>query len=143
MTNEISNRHNYGLFDPFWNNFVTDNFNHDSTALHGELKADISESPKAYKAVIETPGLTKKDVKVGYHDDTLTVTADKTSFEDHANEKEDTVMLSERTHSTVQRAFRLPNVAVDKISAKQEAGMLTITLPKQTEHKADFEVDVD
>lgn len=67
-----------------------------------------------YKAIIETPGLTKKDVKVLYRDDVLTVTADKTSFEDHANEKEDTVMMSERTHSTVQRSFRLPNVVVDE-----------------------------
>lgn len=143
MTNEISNRHNYGLLDPFWNNFGIDGFNRDSMSLHGELKADISESPKAYKAIIETPGLTKKDVKVGYHDDTLTITADKTSFVDHANEEEDTVMLSERTHSTVQRAFRLPNVDVKQISAKQTDGILTITLPKQTKHKADFEVDVD
>ncbi|MFO1547728.1 hypothetical protein [Lactiplantibacillus plantarum] len=62
MTNEISNRHNYGLLDPFWNNFGIDGFNRDSMSLHGELKADISESPKAYKAIIETPGLTKKKI---------------------------------------------------------------------------------
>lgn len=143
MMNEIGNRHNYGILDPFWNNLNTDGFNRDNMLLHGELKADISESPKGYTAVIETPGLTKKEIKVGYHDDILTVTADKTSFMDHANEKEHTVMMSERTHSTVQRSFQLPNVAADRISAKQENGTLTIILPKQTEHKSDFEVNVD
>ena len=52
-------------------------------------------------------------------------------------EKKKDYYLSERSYGTVQRSFELPEgVDADKISAKFEKGVLSLSLPKSKEAKA-------
>jgi len=95
---------------------------------------DVSESDNGYEIEAELPGLDEKDIDVAINDDVLTIKGHK-KFE--REEKNKDYYLNERSYGTFQRAFELPaGVDVDKIAAKFEKGVLSVSLPKSKEAKA-------
>jgi HSP20 family protein len=91
-------------------------------------KVEVSEDKKAYEISAELPGVEEKDVKLTLQDDVLTVSGEKKS---EREEKEEGYHVSERSYGSFQRSFRLPDdVNADKISAKFDKGVMTITLPR-------------
>lgn len=123
MTNEIKrNDNNLSLWDTF-SNFWNDAFSR-------EMKTDISEDDKEYIVTVDMPGIDKKNVELSYSDDTLTVHVKK---EEENKEKEKAYIRKERTSMDMTRSFYLENVDENKIEAKMENGVLTLTLPKMKE----------
>lgn len=94
---------------------------------------DLSETPDAYVAIVELPGVAKEDVKVTWGEDVLTVAGEKKIAEE---DKGGQVFRRERLHGAFARSFRLPGpVAADRIKAEYRDGVLTLTVPKAEDAK--------
>jgi HSP20 family protein len=89
---------------------------------------DIFEDGEGIKISIELPGLRPEDVKLTIENDTLTIRGEKKQV---AEEKTTKVHRYERTYGSFERSFTLPNtVDADRVIARFEDGVLTVTLPK-------------
>ncbi|HLI14340.1 MAG TPA: Hsp20/alpha crystallin family protein [Alphaproteobacteria bacterium] len=96
-------------------------------------KVDVSETKDGFEIEAELPGVDEKDIAVSLKDGVLIITGEKKA---EREEKKKDYYLSERSYGSVRRAFELPDsVEEDKISAKFEKGVLSITLPKSKEAK--------
>lgn len=99
-----------------------------------EPRIDVAESDKGFEINVELPGIDEKDLDVTASDGMLTVKGEKRSERD---EKKKNYHLSERTFGSFQRSFRIPeSVERDKIAAKFDKGVLTLTLPKSASAKS-------
>ena len=129
MANELSDRFN-GMFHD-WDHFFND-FNHLMPAFSAEsqqLKSDVVDLDDHYEVSVDVPGINKKDINLSYQGDTLTVTARRHSSNTEKDDKGN-IITHERTEGRVQRSYYLPEVALDKIKAQVDDGVLKITLPK-------------
>jgi HSP20 family protein len=91
-------------------------------------RVDTAETESAYEVTAELPGVDEKDVKVSVEDNVLSISGEKKA--EREERKKDYVM-SERSYGSFKRAFTLPdNVALDKVAARFDKGVLRVTLPK-------------
>ncbi len=94
---------------------------------------DIYETNDAVMIEVEVPGMSKDDIKITVEDNVLRIHGEKKL---EREEKDRNYYVVERSYGTFERAFRLPDyVDSEKIKAKFENGVLTITLPKREEEK--------
>ncbi len=102
--------------------------------------ADMVGKPTRYEITAELPGMDEKDIEVKVTDGTLTIRGEK------RHEREETkegYYLAERRFGAFERAFRLPQgVDAGRIEAVLRNGVLTVTLPKIPEAKAETTVAV-
>lgn len=92
---------------------------------------DVAEDDKAFRITAELPGMSEKDIDVTISGDMLTIKGEK---REEKEEKAPNYYVSERRFGFFQRSFALPDgVDRDKIEAKFENGVLTLTLPKTPE----------
>ncbi|WP_251548222.1 Hsp20/alpha crystallin family protein [Limosilactobacillus caecicola] len=129
MANDLQRRD--GLFDNLMNmrNFFDDGFFAPSTANY--MKSDVTESHDGYQVKIDMPGFDKKDIHVNYADGILTVSGHRDTFDDHTDNNGN-IIQSERRYGQMSRSYRLPDVDLDKVSAKYNDGVLALDLPKLT-----------
>ncbi len=101
------------------------------------------EDDKAYIVEVDLPGIDKKDIKVNIDPEnrTLSISGER-KFKNEVK-KEDYYKI-ESSYGKFMRTFSLPeNVDADKIDAKNENGVLTISIPKaQIEAKEVKEIPV-
>ena len=117
-----------GIFNDFFGNEWMENVNNSTPALN------ILENDKEFKVEVAAPGMTKEDFDVKIDDDNnLVISVDKkTETEEH--DEESCYLRREFSYSHFQRRMILPDtVDRDKISAKADNGILTISIPKQEE----------
>lgn len=89
---------------------------------------DISETDKAFELELHIPGVKKSEIDISVENDQLTVSGER-KFETEKNEKN--FHSRESYFGKFSRTFHLPDLAnAEKISANQEDGVLTITIPK-------------
>ncbi|WP_390406254.1 Hsp20/alpha crystallin family protein [Lacticaseibacillus jixiensis] len=133
MANEMMRRNDW-LDDPFFDNLGRHFFGSfmPTQAQSEALKTDITETDTDYVAKVDMPGIDKEDIKLNYQDNILSISAKKSSFNDH-QDKDGNTLMSERSYGAMSRSYRLPNVDDKKIKAAYNDGVLTITLPKLTE----------
>lgn len=94
---------------------------------------DVFEDADGLKIVAELPGLTAADVKLTVENYILTIRGEKKQV---AEEKTTRVHRYERSYGAFERSFTLPNtVDVEKVGARFEHGVLTITVPKAEKAK--------
>ena len=94
---------------------------------------DVFEDANGLKIVAELPGLTREDVKLTVENLTLTIRGEKKQV---AEEQTTKVHRYERSYGAFERSFALPNtVDVERVIAKFEHGVLTVTLPKAEKAK--------
>ncbi|HXV24161.1 MAG TPA: Hsp20/alpha crystallin family protein [Alphaproteobacteria bacterium] len=92
---------------------------------------DISETDTGFRITAELPGMKKEDIEISVAQGLLTIKGEKREARE---EKEKGYYLSERRFGTFQRSFQLPSQAdADRIEAKFDNGVLTLTLPKSAE----------
>jgi HSP20 family protein len=90
---------------------------------------DVKEDDGAFRITADLPGLTEKEVEVSFDDGLLTIRGEKKIERD---EKKDTWHIIERSSGSFARKVSLSAPIDDeKIEAKFEKGVLTVTLPKQ------------
>lgn len=92
---------------------------------------DLKEDDGAVVLTAELPGMAEGDIDVEVKNGVLTLKGEKKhEYEDNKDE----VQIMERRYGQVQRSLRLPEgVEPEKISAKFENGVLTVTMPKKPE----------
>lgn len=114
-----------GLWNRFWNddifsNLVTDNL----------PAANVTERDAEYKVDLSLPGFDKKNINIEIDKNVLKVSARQEASKEEKDAK-DRVLRSEFSSSSFERNFVMPeNIDTANISAKQENGVLSITLPK-------------
>lgn len=95
-----------------------------------EMKCDIYEDKNEYHIDMDIPGYDKKDINIEVKDGYLTVKASKKTEENEENKKKHYIRR-ERSYGEYERSFALGDVDSDKINAKFDKGILSITIPKQ------------
>ncbi|MDH4043562.1 MAG: Hsp20/alpha crystallin family protein [Gemmatimonadota bacterium] len=91
---------------------------------------DVRETKDAIEMVAELPGLRLDDVEVSIENNVLTVAGEKKQEVTDGNAEAE-YHLIERRCGRFERRFTLPRtVEAEKISARFEHGLLTVTLPK-------------
>jgi HSP20 family protein len=94
---------------------------------------DIVEDADQYSLSFDLPGVEKKDVKMNFADNMLTVSGERKSMEER---KDLTCHRVERTFGKFYRSFTFPTmVSAEKINASYKDGVLTVTVPKAEESK--------
>jgi len=90
---------------------------------------DISEDENAFTLLADIPGVDPKDIEISMEKGVLTIKGERHS--ENIEEKENYRRI-ERQSGQFYRRFTLPDSAdADKIEAKSEHGVLTVTIPKQ------------
>jgi HSP20 family protein len=114
----------------------------ESAALTWTPDVDISETKDEYAVVVESPGMSKDDIKISLHENVLSIKGEKKQEE----VKEGTnYHRTERVWGVFHRSFTLPStVRADKVAAVYKDGVLRVALPKAEEAKAkDIAVKVE
>lgn len=94
---------------------------------------DIVEEGDGLGISLELPGLKPEDVKITLENFVLTVKGEKKQVV----EEKGTVYRYERSYGSFERSFTLPNtVDTDKVNAKFENGVLTVSIPKSEKAKS-------
>jgi HSP20 family protein len=118
------------LFDDVWNGFG----NRWPTLMEGRFSwpsVELSETDKALKVTAELPGMDEKDVQVELANGVLRIRGEK-----RVESEGDGKVFSERYYGSFERQIPLEGVQEDKVEASFRNGVLTITLPKSDEAKA-------
>ncbi len=90
---------------------------------------DISENDVEFKLVADIPGVNPDDIDISMEKGVLTIKGERNT---ETVEEKENFRRVERQSGTFYRRFTLPDSAdSDKIAAKSEHGVLTITIPKQ------------
>ena len=96
---------------------------------------EIVEKDDALLVTAELPGVKKDDVDITLEEGILTIRGEKKE-EITKDEKDNKFHMWERKYGSFQRSFTLPNeVEAEKIAAKFDNGILTLTLPKTEKAK--------
>lgn len=92
-------------------------------------KTNINESDSAYELTMEMPGVEKKNVDVAIEKDEITITGG------HTEKTESKGLLRREIRSQrFRRTFVLDgSIDREKVTAKLENGVLTVSLPKKGE----------
>lgn len=94
---------------------------------------DVYEDKDNFVVKAELPGLKKEDIEVSLHDGSLSISGERKT---ESKREEGEVYRAERFFGRFQRTVTVPTaVAVDKVKAAYNDGVLTITLPKTEEAK--------
>ncbi|MBU0474929.1 MAG: Hsp20/alpha crystallin family protein [Bacteroidetes bacterium] len=129
---EFDNKHN--LIQKYFDDLATMKSSFNENAF--SPKINISEKENQLIINAEIPGVKKENLKITLQDNILTIEGEKKN-ESEANEIK--YLLSERNYGSFKRSFTLQeNIDSDKVKAKFEDGVLSITLSK-IEEKAPVE----
>ena len=94
---------------------------------------DVKETDTQVVVKAEVPGIEAKDINISVTGDVLTIKGEKKS---EREEKEENYHIVERSYGSFSRSLALPGaVKLDKIEAKYDKGVLTVTCPKKEEVK--------
>ena len=122
-------------FDSMLGRFFGGNLNDDGGSRFSPYSVDVREDADHLYVEAELPGFRKEDVDVTLENQMLTISAER---KESNEKKEDQAgwLLRERRNARFMRSFTLPATVSDqKVDAKLNDGVLTITLNKREETK--------
>ncbi|MGN6109602.1 MAG: Hsp20/alpha crystallin family protein [Kofleriaceae bacterium] len=94
---------------------------------------EVKETNEAFVLRADLPGVSEADLDIAVHNNVLTVSGSRQSEERKEGE---TYALYERQFGSFSRSFSLPDQADgDRIGAKLDNGVLTLTIAKKAEAK--------
>ena len=113
-------------------NFDDDDFfgNLNFTNFTNSPKVNVKETDKAYEIEIANPGFSKEDTKITIEDGVIYVNMTCETKKEDDNKYH----VRQWSKSSYSESWNIPeNVIEDQITAKNNDGVLTITLPKKEE----------
>lgn len=91
--------------------------------------AEVHETKNMYSIKFDLPGVSKEQIKIDLHENTLTVSGERS--EERKNDDKKT-HLSEIYYGSFSRSFTFPlSVDAEKVEAKYDKGVLTVDVPKK------------
>ena len=91
--------------------------------------ADVMETDKEIRLTVEMPGMRPDEIRIEAENNVLTISGEKR--EERSEGEDGSYQLTERRFGRFSRSFVLPrDVESDRIDARYENGVLTITIPK-------------
>jgi HSP20 family protein len=121
------------LFDDVFRGFGSPG--HLSTPLmegqFGWPRLELTETDKAVTVSAELPGLSEKEVQVEMANGVLSIRGEK-----KAERSDQSKLFSERYYGSFERQIPLEGVEEDKAKADFKNGVLTVTVPKSEQAKA-------
>jgi HSP20 family protein len=94
---------------------------------------EVKETTDAFVLKADLPGVAESDLDIGVHNNVLTVSGTRSAEERKDGES---YALYERQFGSFSRSFSLPDQADgERIEAKLESGVLTLTIGKKAEAK--------
>ena len=111
------------VMEHFFNDSVFPGFYSKSSLM----KVDIKENPGEYIVEAELPGVRKEDITLDLNNDVLTISVQRN---EEVNEENERYIRKERRYGSMVRSFVVDNILEDKVGARFENGILTVTLPK-------------
>lgn len=94
---------------------------------------EVKETADSFVVRADLPGVDEKDLDISLHQNVLTVSGQRQAEERKEGES---YALYERQYGSFSRSFSLPDIADgERIDAKLEAGVLTLTIGKRAEAK--------
>ena len=113
------------VFDDFFNTDFMPRANSTAPAVN------VKESEKAYTMELAAPGIKKEYCRVAINDEGNLTIAIENKAEHKHEDKHHHYLRREFSYSNYEQNYMLPDdVVKEKISAKVEDGILTITMPK-------------
>jgi HSP20 family protein len=107
-----------------------------STAYSFVPQIDVEEDERQLKVYAELPGMTEKDVEIMFEPGALVVRGEKKE-EEHLTSRRGRGRYDERRYGSFERRIPVSSeVQENKIEAKFDRGLLTITVPKSEEVRA-------
>jgi HSP20 family protein len=101
------------------------------------VRIDVSESDKDIQVVADLPGMSEKDIKVTLVGDQLTISGERKSEVEEKPDGGRRYHRIERSWGSFMRTMTLPFRAdPDQVNAQFKNGVLTVTVPKPAEIKA-------
>lgn len=101
------------------------------------MKTDVRENDKTYELDIDLPGFKKDEIQIELKDGYLTVSAEKGLDKDE-EDKKGKYIRQERYAGALSRTFYLGDeIREDEIKARFENGILSLSIPKEEEKKAE------
>jgi len=124
-------KRNFQINPFFFDQLIYDELGRQRDSINKPPATNILESDSQFLLEIAVPGKTKSDFKIEVNKEILTIsleTEKEVSENDHLYHKK------EFDYSSFQRSFTLPDsVAVDKIDARYNDGVLKLVFPKKKE----------
>ncbi len=111
----------YNMIDDF---FISSPFR---STRNESFRLDVETNPDGYLVYADLPGVDKKEVRINYQDQVLTIEVERAT-EKEIDEKE--FIHRERQLCSMKRSLHLPDVDVNKIKAKLDQGVLTVHAAK-------------
>jgi len=115
------------LFDVFNEPFFHDDFM--PAFSQSGMKVDVRDNGDAYELTADLPGLKKEDIKLGYENNYLTISAESQQEKDEKDEKGNYIRR-ERRSGSVSRSFYIDDIDEAKVTAEFKDGVLTVMMPK-------------
>ena len=113
------------LFEDFFNTDLMPRANSTAPAVN------VKESEDAYTMELAAPGIKKEYCRVNINEDGNLAIAIENKCEHKNEDKKHHYLRREFSYSNYEQNYTLPDdVERDKISAKVEDGILTVTMPK-------------
>ena len=130
MLARINNRYVPAYWDDFFNDTFFDN-HHAVSRDRTTPGVNVVEEDNEYRIDVAVPGLSKEDFRIDLENEVLTVSSVQ---KEKKEETKQTYMRKEFSYNSFKRSFQLPDtIDTDNIKASQNAGILTIQLPKKEE----------
>ena len=115
------------VFDEFMNSDFTP-----STCKTTAPAVNVKENEKEYTMEVAAPGIKKEYCRVSLNEDGNLCISIENKMEQKEEDKKQHYLRREFSYTTYQQNYSLPeDVVKDKISARVQDGILTVTLPKQ------------
>jgi HSP20 family protein len=124
-------------FGNAFDNFLKMDYNYGESVP----SVNVTENEQEYHMEYLVPGFKKEEIKVALEQNVLTVKAEKKT---ETTDEQKLYTRKEFSFSTFKRSFTLPkNIDVEKMVAKHEHGILSITIPKRIEEKKDNSKEIE
>ncbi|QNB47815.1 Hsp20 family protein [Thermanaerosceptrum fracticalcis] len=126
-------------FENIFENFFNDSFFPALMPNAGVMNVDIKDTDNAYILEADIPGVNKENIRVEFKNDQLTIGVEHN--EQH-EEKKENYIRKERSLNIISRTFVFENIDSEKITARYENGVLTVTLPKKEAHSNGYRIPI-
>ena len=129
------------LFDNFIDNFFDGQHRQLQPIRRSAPATNVKSSEAGYELEVALPGLSRSDIDLKVDRNLLTISS---AFEASDSVKEDIYSKREFNYSSFTRSWVLPkNVNSETISARYDAGVLTVTIPTIEDRSSNRVIEIE